>query len=371
MKIAVLAHIRHPIAEPFMGGMEAHCRMLCDGLRAKGHDVTLFAAEGSQDAQLVPICRAAYDKVLPWETYHGTPELAAYQREAFSLAWERIVEGGFDVVHNNSLFCEIIDWASHSMMPCVTSQHVPPFGKMRDAVARSAFEPMLANTVTSRSQLGLWQAGLRNQIRVVHNGVRCDRWIPDGKVQDYFVWVGRITPNKGTAEAVRAASLAGVPLKIFGPIEDARYFATKVEPHLTEVIAYHGARTGTQLAPIVAQAKGALVTPRWEEPFGLVAAEALSCGVPVCAFDNGALAEVVGSCGFIVPPDDVKALASAMTRVGEISRIACRERALARFSVQSMIEGYEACYLDVVGAVLDQAASAFASSQSSTAALLA
>ena len=109
MKIAVLAHIRHAIAEPFSGGMEAHCDALCRGLRAAGHEVDLFAAEGSHDPGLVPICAAPYDDVLPWRIYRGTRELAAYQRDAFEQVLMRIGPGGYDVVHNNSLFPEIIE----------------------------------------------------------------------------------------------------------------------------------------------------------------------------------------------------------------------------------------------------------------------
>jgi glycosyltransferase involved in cell wall biosynthesis len=371
MKIAVLAHIRHPIAEPFMGGMEAHARMLCDGLRAGGHEVTLFAAARSKDDNLVSICAGPYDEVLPWKIWRGSPELATFQRDAFTYAWEKIDEGGFDVVHNNSLFPEIMDWAARDVIPCVTSQHVPPFGNMREAVLRNAHEASILTTVTSRDQAWLWDAVPASALRVVHNGVRCDRWVPAGETRDYFVWVGRITPNKGTAEAARAARIAGVPLKIFGPVEDAVYFASEVEPHLTGGVEFHGHRTAEQLRPIVAQAKGALVTPLWDEPFGLVAAEALSCGNPVCAFDNGALREVIGDCGFVVPPKDVASLAAAMLRVDEVDRNACRQRALVHFSVPAMIEGYLDCYRTVMHARPVQAATAFSSSQSSTRALLA
>jgi glycosyltransferase involved in cell wall biosynthesis len=371
MKIAVLAHIRHPIAEPFMGGMEAHCRLLCDGLRARGHDVTLFAAQGSVDDCLVPICEAPYEKVLPWKIWRGSTELVAYQRAAFEFAWERIVASGFDIVHNNSLYPAIADWAARDLMPCVTSQHVPPFGDMRESIERTANEPQLVTTITSHSQMRLWNAHARRNMRVVHNGIRCDQWVPSEEPDDYFVWVGRITPNKGTACAARAARLAGLPLKIFGPVEDAPYFVEEVEPNLTDGVEFHGHRSAAQLRPIVAKARGALVTPVWDEPFGLVAAEALSCGTPVCAFDNGALAEVVGECGFVVPPRDVEGLARAMDRAGEIDRQACRRRALTRFSTQAMVEGYEACYRDALDGLRAQAARAFSSSQSSTTALLA
>lgn len=371
MKIAVLAHIRHAIAEPFMGGMEAHCRMLCDGLRAAGHDVTLFAAAGSHDENLAAICPAPYEQVLPWKVWRGSARLATYQREAFERAWQRIIASGYDVVHNNSLFPDVIDWAARDAMPCVTSQHVPPFGAMREGVERNAFAPHLKTTTASTSQLALWGERFRTNMMVVRNGVNCDQWAPRGEPAEHFVWAGRVTPTKGTAEAAQAARKAGLRLQIFGPVEDARYFEEEVVPHLADGVEFRGHQRAERLRPVVASARGALVTPLWDEPFGLVAAEALACGTPVCAFDNGALGEVVGDCGFVVAPGDVDALADAMRMIGEIDRHACRARALTRFSVETMIEGYEACYRDAVDALLDQAAAAFSSSHSSTTELLA
>jgi len=371
MKIAVVAHIRHPIAEPFMGGMEAHSRMLCDGLRRNGHDVVLFASARSSDMDLVPVCQAPYEDVLPWRVHRGTPELACYQDQAFAYAWQRIVADGFDVVHNNSLYPGIIGWAVRDNVPCVSSQHVPPFGKMREAVEASAADPIVQHTVTSRDQMSLWSARAQRNMAVVHNGVETDRWQPGAGDADYLVWAGRITPNKGTSHAVRAARLGGLPMHVFGPVEDARYFTEEVEPFLADGVEYHGHVSLATLRPIIGRARGMVVTPLWDEPFGLVAAEALSCGTPVCAFDNGALAEVVGDCGHVVPPRDVEALADAMGRIDAIDRNACRKRALERFSSTAMITGYERAYERAVDALLHQAARPFASSHSSTSALLA
>ncbi|MGB3807797.1 MAG: glycosyltransferase [Erythrobacter sp.] len=371
MKIAVIAHIRHAIAEPFMGGMEAHCRLLCDGLRSAGHDVTLFAADRSRDANLAAICDAPYEDVLPWRKWRGTPELAAYQQRAFAGAWHRILSEGFDVVHNNSLFPEIMEWAARDGMPCVTSQHVPPFQSMRDAVETASDYRNVQQTVTSSSQLAMWSARARRHMAVVHNGVRTDRWLPHADIGDHFVWLGRITPNKGTSEALRAARIAGKKLHIYGPVEDGAYFSSEVEPFLKDGVEYRGHISLQTLRPIVAGASGVVVTPLWDEPFGLVAAEALSCGTPVCAYDSGALPEVVGECGHVVAARDIAALADAMSRVEEIDRAACRRRAIKRFSSHAMIAGYEQAYERAIDALLDQAAFAFSSSHSRTSALLA
>ncbi|MEM7687483.1 MAG: glycosyltransferase [Pseudomonadota bacterium] len=371
MKIAVLAHIRHAIAEPFMGGMEAHCQMLCQQLRRVGHLVTLFAAGGSRDENLVEICSAPYEEVLPWRVWRGSPELAGFQRAAFERAWATIVEQGFDVVHNNSLYAPILDWVARDGMPCVTSQHVPPFGVMREAAERTAASAQLRMTVTSQSQKALWPATVHPSTDVVNNGIRCDQWRPSEVRGDYFTWCGRITPTKGTADAVRAAMMAGVSLKLFGPVEDTAYFAGEVEPFLSDAIEYCGHQNLASLRDYVSRARGAIVTPLWDEPFGLVAAEALASGTPVIAYDNGALREVVGEGGLIVPPGDVAGLATAIGRAKQIDRTLCRARAVKHFSVEAMVAGYEECYRRALDAMLVQATCAFSSSQSRTRALLA
>jgi glycosyltransferase involved in cell wall biosynthesis len=338
-----------------MGGMEAHCRMLCDGLRARGHDVTLFAAGGSDDAQLVPICHAPYEDVLPWVTWRGTEELAQYQRAAFEAGWEIIRAGGFDLVHNNSLFPDLIDWAARDRVACVTSHHVPPFEAIRAATERHIGTPWIRFTLPSHAQRANWAANHRDRLHVVHNGISTTRWTPGAQRAGYFVWSGRITPNKGTHHAVQAARMAGAALRLFGPVEDADYFAAEIAPWLTDDIAYLGHCPAAQLAREVGAALGVVVTPLWDEPFGLVAAEALASGTPVCAFDSGALAEVVGRCGFIVPTGDTEALANAMRNVWRINRDDCRMRAEQMFSGPAMITGYERLYREAIGAAASSA----------------
>ena len=356
MKIAVLAHIRHAIAEPFSGGMEAHCAILCRGLRAAGHDVTLFAAAGSQDPQLVEICPAPYDDVLPWNLYRGSPELMQYQHDAFERAKAAIMAGNFDVVHNNSLYPDVIEWMAGQGIPCVTSQHVPPFKSMTDAVATASHHRNAQFTVTSDSQLSLWSDTCRRNMRCVPNGIDCSAWMPSDDIANYFTWIGRIVPNKGLAQAAAAARIANVELRIFGPIEDAPYFAEHVEPLLDNGVEYYGHARGGELADVLARARGALVTPLWDEPFGLVAAEALACGVPVLAFDRGAMREVIGDCGVVVPAGNINALADAIKSADSIDRIACRDRALRKLSVEAMIAGYENCYRDAMDYAADYAA---------------
>ena len=369
MKIALIAHVRHPIAPPFMGGMEAHSHLLAAALERRGHEVTLFAASGSDGPRLVPICGEPYEAVLPWAEHRGTPALDRYQARAFGRAWAAVLDGGFDMVHNNTLFPGLLDWAREDRVPMVTSQHVPPFGAMRDAVGRARDVAGTIVTVTSADQRRLWNDVAGSNLRIVHNGVDTGRWRPAASRGERAVWYGRITPNKGLEEAVAAARIAGVPLDIAGNREDPDYFDRAMAGARGGDTRYLGQLHGPALERLVAAARLVLVTPMWDEPFGLVAAEALACDVPVAGFDRGALAEVVGSCGRLVPAGDVQALAEALRDGIDIELGRCRARALERFSIEAMLGRYEQCYAAAIGSL--PARSARASSQSSTAALLA
>ena len=344
MRIAVIAHVRFAVAQPFMGGMEAHCASLCDGLVARGHQVTLFAAPGSRTAaELVEICPAPYETVLPWKDWRGSAELNAFQAEAFGQAWRMIVAGGFDVAHNNALFPGMIEWADRDTVPLLTSQHVPPFGAMRDAVRAAAGNALLQFSVTSRSQEQLWFDVPPSNLACVHNGIDTQLRRP-GDAGRRLLWSGRITPNKGTAHALRAAHRAGVALDIIGSMEDEVYFAREVAPLLDADRSYLGHLSGEALRARMAGARALVATPMWDEPFGLVAAEALSCDIPVIAFDRGALREVVGDCGVLCPPGDVAALAAAMRDCPVLPRGQARRRAERFFSIDAMISGYERLY---------------------------
>ena len=354
LKVAVIGHLRHPIAEPFMGGMEAHCALLVRTLAANGHDVTLFAS-GDSDPGLAlhAIAPRSYEVDMPWAHWHGTPELIGWLADAYAAAWEAITAQGFDVVHNNSLFAGLHDWAAEDRVPMVTSLHVPPFQILRDAVARND-APWLRLTVTSANQLPLWSGVADGRKSIAYNGIDLARFrfSPEGGTR--ALWCGRITPNKGTVEALRAASAAGIGLDIAGPVDCSDYFA-QVAPLITGEHRYLGHLSADALAERMGQAGVMLCTPRWDEPFGLVAAEAMACGTPVAALDRGALREVIGECGVLAA--DEAGLAEAIGKARAIPRLACRERVERLFGADAMLSRYEESYRTAIAGASSSIAS--------------
>lgn len=342
VRIAVIGHLRHPIAPPFMGGMEAHCHQLVGALVAHGHDVTLFASGDSDPGlPLHAVTDRHYEASLPWARWRETPRFMAFHDEAFRQAWAAVRGGGFDVVHNNSMHPALHRWAREDRQPMVTSLHVPPFPRFADAIQDEAAS-WLCQTVTSHAHMSTWWSVPPATASVVHNGIDTARWRFRPAGNGRAVWAGRITPNKGTAIAVDAARRAGIALDIVGPIDCTDYYAAEVAPRLDDARVYHGMKSGVDLSEMVGAASVLLSTPMWDEPFGLVAAEAMACGVPVAALDRGAMREVVGDCGALAV--DAESLADAIEAAMRISRASCRARVERLFCVDAMIDGYERAY---------------------------
>jgi glycosyltransferase involved in cell wall biosynthesis len=351
MRIALLAHVRQPIAEPFMGGMEAHSWHLANGLAERGHEVVLFAA-GDSDPRFTidPVLVEHYERTFPWAEHRGSAPLIAHVDAGFASACDRIAGGGFDVVHNNSLHRFPLQRAGIGEVATVTSLHVPPFDALHWFVKDSA-RPWHHLTVTSAGQLAAWWPdGPPEQSSVLHNGIDPAAWpfVPSGNGS--AVWSGRITPNKGPHLAIEAARRAGVPLTLFGIVEDRDYWQSSVEPALGGPVRYGGHLDARTLAREIGQASVFLFTPCWDEPFGLVAIEAMACGVPVAAFGMGAAREVVAEAGVIVSPGNVIELSDAILAAMSIERAIPRDRVLANFTDDIWMDGCELLYERVIRA---------------------
>jgi glycosyltransferase involved in cell wall biosynthesis len=165
---------------------------------------------------------------------------------------------------------------------------------------------------------------------------------------DYFLFLGRMNPEKGAHRAVAVAMEAGVPLKLAGkkrePAEEV-YFHEYVEPHLREGhIEYLGEVTHGEKVELLQDARATLFPVDWEEPFGLVMIESMACGTPVIATRRGAVPEVIehGRSGIIV--DDYRDMVGVLAQADELEPMELRRAAEERFSSGRMVADYVAAF---------------------------
>jgi glycosyltransferase involved in cell wall biosynthesis len=165
---------------------------------------------------------------------------------------------------------------------------------------------------------------------------------PDIKTE-YLLFLGRIEDIKGTKECIDVAIATKNKLIIAGNIQPGHdeYFNTNIKPHFENpLIEYVGPVNDEQKLHYLQHSKAFLFPIKWEEPFGIVMAEALACGVPVIGFNRGSVPEVVihGKTGFIVNTMDE--MVEAISKINTIDRSEVRKDCVNRFSVEVIAEQY-------------------------------
>ncbi|MDJ0649280.1 MAG: glycosyltransferase family 4 protein [Xenococcaceae cyanobacterium MO_188.B19] len=153
-----------------------------------------------------------------------------------------------------------------------------------------------------------------------------------------LAWLGRIAPEKALEDAVAAVNVTGTPLKIYGKIQDPDYWQQIQQDFPNAPIEYKGFLGTNELQQELGKCRALLMTPRWIEAFGNVAIEALACGVPVIAYARGGPKEIVkdGVTGFLVEPDSIEGLVTAINQIDLINRYNCRQQAEVEYSLTSL-----------------------------------
>ena len=336
MKIGLIASPWVPVPPPRYGGSEVVVDVLARGLQDAGDEVSLFTTGDST----CPTRRQwTYEHAL------GTAAITvAAEARHVVHAYEALAD--CDVIHDHTVLGPLYA-GSVTGTPVVTTSHCPFTEDLRDVYASIA--KRVAVVAISHHQRA--SAPEVDVAAVIHHGIDVDQ-VPlrHGK-GGYAVFLGRMSADKGADRAIRVARAAGVPLvlaaKMWEP-QERRYFAEVVEPLLGDGAVYIGEVGGRAKLELLGNAVALLNPIRWPEPFGLAMIEALACGTPVIAFPEGAAPEIIdhGVTGFLCA--DEAEMASALSRVGELSRPACRSRAGRRFSAKRMVDEHRRLYRSLV-----------------------
>jgi len=375
MRIAILGSVALPVPPLKQGGTEWIAYHQAVGLALRGHKVLLLSARGSKESfqsqisklksqndisnikSNVEIIEVGGGDMLGEKAIKIDPSIMegsrklrlemAYLGEAMYELQKRNDE--FDIVLNN-MRGEAVFYPLLSVLkkPIVTVLHLPlfsqlaPFFKLYNA-------PLIS---ISNSQRKLWPN--LNYIATVYNGVDPDLFPLSEKHDSYLLMMGTIGRHKNQKEAILTAKESGYKLVLAGKVRDQDYF-DEISPLIDgEKIKWVGEMDFSEKLKLYQNAMAFIFPIVWEEPFGLVMIEAMSCGVPVVGYSNGAVPEVVedGVTGFLIEQKvqsskfkvqrcGIDGLVDGIKRINEIDRRKCRERVVENFTVEKMIDGYE------------------------------
>ncbi|MEA2294838.1 MAG: hypothetical protein QOE86_2477, partial [Solirubrobacteraceae bacterium] len=295
-------------------------------------DVTLFATLDSITlARLDGVCERPYEE-------DGELDGRVWEALHVGHALERSAD--FDLIHNH------LDWlplalAGLAAAPMVTTVHGFSSPRILPAYRRSGGAFVSISDADRSPDL--------DYVATVHHGVDTAALPFSPAAGDGLVCFGRIHPDKGTAAAIEIARAAGRPLVLCGPVQDERYFAEEVEPHVDgEAVRYAGSVGPEERARVLGAAACLLHPIGFDEPFGLSVVESMLCGTPVVAYDRGSMPELVEDGVTGVLADGVAGAVAGVARAAGFDRSACRRTAERRFSVDRMVDDY----LDVYERVL-------------------
>jgi glycosyltransferase involved in cell wall biosynthesis len=337
LRIALTADPELAVPPQLYGGIERIVDMLAHGLVARGHDVTLFANSDSVSA----------GHLIPWAGRSSrSPSDTA--RNAATLA-RAVLGGQFDLIHSFSRIAYLTPILPLPIPKLMTYQREITRRSVRMGLALSRgtldFTSISRHLMREVADLGTWH--------LAYNGVPLDtyKFNPDPGLDAPLVFLGRIEKIKGPHIAIEVARLTGIPLIIAGnvPPEHRDFFAAEIAPRIDGAhIKYVGAVDDTSKNAVLGQARALLMPVVWDEPFGIVMAEAMACGTPIIGLARGAVPEVVehGVTGYVA--GDVEGLASAIAKLGAIDRAACRARVERLFSDAAVTDGYLAIYAKIL-----------------------
>jgi glycosyltransferase involved in cell wall biosynthesis len=341
MRIAQIAPLFEAVPPKFYGGTERVIHYLTEELVELGHEVTLFASGDSDTkAELVPIVKEALrlnPDIIDPMPYHivQLEDLIALHKS-------------FDIIHFHTDYFHF-PISSRMSTPVVTTLH----GRLDIPDLQHVFNSFPGQPVVSISDNQRYPLPQANWAGTVYHGIPQNLHALQSGEENYLAFVGRISPEKGIDRAIEIAVRSGIPLKIAAKVDkvDMEYFGMEIK-HLLDhpLIEFIGEINETEKSAFLGNATALLFPINWSEPFGLVMIEAMSCGTPVIAFNNGSVPEIVdeGKTGFIV--NDVEEAVESVKNINSLLRSMVRKMFENRFTSARMARDYLKIYESLITA---------------------
>ena len=356
MKVAIVAPLVSAIREPQGGGSQAFASDLARGLASRGHQVDVYAATGSEIPGVAVIDTGIDPGSLLSTLYRADAPASSGlgpATAAFASVYAAVREGRYDVIHNHAFDAPAISLATALNARVVHTLHLPPDAAVAAALRQAAGggdPPVVAGVSAFHARA--WRALAR--VDAILPPLVPTRSVPwSAMTGNGAIFAGRLSPEKGAAEAIDIARAAGIQIDVYGDAYDAQYAREEIGPRRAAPgVAVQSAVPRASLWAAMARAAVVICPARWDEPFGMAAADAQACGTPVVAFRRGGLAETVvdGVTGFLVAPDDIQAAAAMVRQAAQLSRAACRDHAEKNLDLERSLDAHEQLYRGVIRA---------------------
>lgn len=337
LKIAQLAPSGIPIRSDENKAIYSHIGNLTDELIKKKHKVTLFAH--SESVTLGQLISANLANNFEGD---GKETLARYEQwELLSDCYKMAHKKEFDIIHSHLTVMTGFFSSLEKRTPTLISIHSPIEDWMKPILLKHKDEKFISFSLAQRKQLPdlNWYAN-------IYHGIDTDKFAYENEPEDYVLFIGRITHDKGAHIAIEAAKEAGVPIRIAGrSYSTENYWHQMIEPHINgKDVRYFGEVSLEEKIPLIQKAKAVIFPTMYQEAFGYVLIEAMSCGTPVIAFPNGSVPEIIkdGITGFLV--NDKEGIIEALSKIDSLDRKKIRDRAEQFFSLKKMVSHYENVY---------------------------
>jgi len=337
LRIALIADPELPVPPVLYGGIERIIAMLVNSYVKLGHEVSLFAHQDSKtDGKLFPYQGKTSNKPVDIikNSYLINKELYRHR---------------YDIIHSFGRLFYLLPQLPRNLPKLMSYQREPTISQIIKA-NRLAKTNSLAFTGCS--------AYISNQIspfataHPIFNGVDLNVYDFKSEVSTDapLVFLGRIEPIKGVHIAIKVAQHTNKKLLIAGniPSEFENYFEQEIKPHLSEKIIYVGPVNDVKKNEILGKALAFLMPIEWNEPFGIVMAEAMACGTPVISFNRGAIPEL------IIPEinglkcENLEEMITAVYNIGKLDRQKVRKDAEKRFSSDVIVNQYLTLYKSLI-----------------------
>jgi UDP-glucose:tetrahydrobiopterin glucosyltransferase len=339
LKLLFLSTPVGPLGSGLGGGVELTLLNMAQAVQERGHQVLVVAPEGSTLPMDIPILQMAGDLQVPAQFQGRETPITLAPNPVLGYMWEyaRTAQSEFDLIVNFAY-----DWLPFYLTPFFQTPiaHWVSMGSLSDAMdlVTGMVAKHYPHTIGVYTRTQAETFPFSDRCFALGSGLDLSLYEFEPQPEPALCWLGRIAPEKALEDAVAAVTQTGTPLKILGQIQDQDYWQQIQQDFPNAPIEYLGFMPTAQMQSVLRQCRALLVTSRWVEAFGNVLIEALACGVPVIAYARGGPTEIIrdGETGWLVEPDSISGLVTAIQKIDLLDRQVCRRQAEMEFSIGAL-----------------------------------